>query len=199
VGHSVSLDARDGRRAGPSGGILFRLGADDRVPGNWHPLTPLRLELVQPASPLRHLQRHFGCPVVYEATRNAIIFREADVVYPFVTQNAELREIWRRNLTRNSKTATMSLSSSWYVAALAGVTIPPWGGDEAGTILRMPTAFRRSPPRLVPMNTQSGILCRPARANRFLHSNRNLYNHTCNQYPGAQLRSARCCSSRPAQ
>src|SRR6202789_423976 len=33
------------------------------------------------------------------------------------------------------------------------------------------TAFCRSHPRLVPMNTQSGILCDPA--SRFLHSNRN--------------------------
>src|SRR5438034_3023111 len=35
---------------------------------------------------------------------------------------------------------------------------------------------------------------------RFLHSNRNVYIiHTCKQYPGAQLRSARCCSSPPTQ
>ena len=32
----------------------------------------------------------------------------------------------------------------------------------------------------------------------FLHSNRCIL-HTCKEYPGAQLRSARCCSSRPSR
>ena len=88
-----------------------------------------------------------------------------------------------------------------------------------------PSPFCRSHPRLVPMNTQSGILCDPAslvlygrcQASSRPHarfrkgeSRRTLSEpfspfeskpciiHTCKEYPGAQLRSARCCSSRPA-
>src|SRR5215475_12213412 len=34
---------------------------------------------------------------------------------------------------------------------------------------------------------------------RFLYSNRNCIIRTCREYSGAQLRSARCCLSRPAQ
>src|SRR6267378_1245113 len=62
------------------------------------------------------------------------------------------------------------LSSALFdVRVSRGVAAPASGplrngqwGDEDGTILRMPTAFCRSHPRLVPMNTQSGILCDPA-------------------------------------
>src|ERR1035438_9741115 len=88
------------------------------------------------------------------------------------------------------------------------------------------TAFCRSHPRLVPMNTQSGILCdpaslvlygrcqassRPHARSRKGESRRTLSEpfspfesklciiHTCKEYRGAQLRSARCCSSRSVQ
>lgn len=51
-------------------------------------LTPLRLELVQPRTHAKLLERHFGCP-----TQNAIIFRAVDIDCPFVTRNAELLEM----------------------------------------------------------------------------------------------------------
>lgn len=62
---------------------IARQGTGERI-------TPLRLELVQPRTHTKALQRHFGCPVVCGATRNAIIFRATDAARPFMTQNAEL-------------------------------------------------------------------------------------------------------------
>ena len=62
---------------------VARLGTGTR-------LSPLRLELVRKRHYAKTLERHFGCPVVFGATRNAIVFREADARRPFVTRNAEL-------------------------------------------------------------------------------------------------------------
>jgi AraC-like DNA-binding protein len=53
-------------------------------------MSPLRLELVRPQTYAKTLERHFGCPVLFGATRNAIVFRAADAALPFVTSNAEL-------------------------------------------------------------------------------------------------------------
>ncbi len=53
-------------------------------------LSPLRVELVQPRAQVKTMERHFACPVVCGAARNAIVFRAADAQRPFVTRNAEL-------------------------------------------------------------------------------------------------------------
>jgi AraC-like DNA-binding protein len=53
-------------------------------------LSPLRVEFVQPRVHAKTIERHFGCPVVCGAPRNAIVFRAADAQRPFVTRNAEL-------------------------------------------------------------------------------------------------------------
>jgi AraC-like DNA-binding protein len=53
-------------------------------------LSPLRVEFVQPRAQVKTLERHFACPVVSGAARNAIVFRAADAQRPFVTRNAEL-------------------------------------------------------------------------------------------------------------
>jgi AraC-like DNA-binding protein len=53
-------------------------------------ISPLRVELVRPRAYAKTLERHFGCPVVFGAARNAIVFRSSDVDLPFVTRNAEL-------------------------------------------------------------------------------------------------------------
>jgi len=53
-------------------------------------LSPIRLELMQPRAHARMIERHFGCPVVFGAPRNAIVFRALDAQRPFVTRNAEL-------------------------------------------------------------------------------------------------------------
>jgi len=53
-------------------------------------LSPLRVEFVQPRTRTKMIERHFRCPVVCGAERNAIIFRVGDAQRPFVTRNAEL-------------------------------------------------------------------------------------------------------------
>lgn len=56
-------------------------------------IKPLRVELVQPRSHTKALEKHFGCPVVCGASQNAIVFRAEDAEIPFVTRNAELFEL----------------------------------------------------------------------------------------------------------
>lgn len=53
-------------------------------------LSPLRVEFMQPRAHTKIIERHFGCPVVCGAPRNAIVFRASDAQRPFVTRNAEL-------------------------------------------------------------------------------------------------------------
>ena len=53
-------------------------------------LSPLRVEFVQPRAQVKTMERHFACPVVCGAARNAVVFRAADAQRPFVTRNAEL-------------------------------------------------------------------------------------------------------------
>lgn len=61
--------------------------------GTGEQITPVRLELVQPRTHGRALERYFGCPVVCGATRNALVFRSSDAELPFVTRNAELLDM----------------------------------------------------------------------------------------------------------
>ncbi len=56
-------------------------------------ISPLRVELVQPRSYRNALEKHFGCPVLCGAARNAMVFRAADASLPFVTRNAELLDM----------------------------------------------------------------------------------------------------------
>ncbi len=56
-------------------------------------ISPVRVDLVQPRRHTKALEKHFGCPVVCGASRNAIVFRAADAAIPFVTRNAELLEM----------------------------------------------------------------------------------------------------------
>jgi AraC-like DNA-binding protein len=53
-------------------------------------ISPVRLELQRPRANARVLERHFGCPVVFGAVRNAIVFHASDAELRFVTRNAEL-------------------------------------------------------------------------------------------------------------
>jgi AraC-like DNA-binding protein len=53
-------------------------------------LSPIRVEFAQPRAHVKTLERHFGCPVVCGAARNAIVFRTEDAKRSFVTRNAEL-------------------------------------------------------------------------------------------------------------
>lgn len=53
-------------------------------------LSPLRLEFIYERKHVKTIERHFGCPAVCGAPRNAIVFRATDAERPFVTRNAEL-------------------------------------------------------------------------------------------------------------
>ncbi|MBB5058100.1 AraC-like DNA-binding protein [Granulicella aggregans] len=69
-------------------------------------IKPLRVELVQPRSHTKALEKHFGCPVICGASRNAIIFRAEDAAIPFVTRNAELLEMLAPQFDQELKTRT---------------------------------------------------------------------------------------------
>ena len=58
--------------------------------GTGQPLTPLRLELTRAAASRELLEAHYGCRVVLDAGRNALVFRSTDLDRPFVTHNADL-------------------------------------------------------------------------------------------------------------
>jgi AraC-like DNA-binding protein len=66
-------------------------------------LSPVRIELARPRGYARALERHFGCPVVFGAARNAMVFRASDAVLPFVTRNAELLAILAPQLDEELK------------------------------------------------------------------------------------------------
>jgi AraC-like DNA-binding protein len=53
-------------------------------------ITPLRLELAREPRHRALLERHFGCRVLFNADRNALVFRSSDLERPFVTHNQEL-------------------------------------------------------------------------------------------------------------
>lgn len=58
--------------------------------GTGENVLPIRLELQRPRVKMVHLEQHFGCPIRFEAKRNAIVFRASDAELPFVTRNEEL-------------------------------------------------------------------------------------------------------------
>jgi AraC-like DNA-binding protein len=74
--------------------------------GSGTKVSPLRVELVQPRSHQKALERHFGCPVVCGQTRNSIVFRASDAALPFVTRNAELLEMLAPQFERDLKEHT---------------------------------------------------------------------------------------------
>jgi AraC-like DNA-binding protein len=61
--------------------------------GTGQKVSPLRVELVQPRTHVKALERYFGCPVICGSTRNALVFRSSDAALPFVTRNAELLDM----------------------------------------------------------------------------------------------------------
>jgi len=61
--------------------------------GTGRPVNPKRVEL-QRASAHRELYgAHFGCPIKFNASQNALVFSMADMELPFVTYNADLLAI----------------------------------------------------------------------------------------------------------
>jgi AraC-like DNA-binding protein len=60
-----------------------RRGSDSQI-------KPLRLDLLRSPRHRQLLEGHFGCPVQFKASRNALVFRSSDLDRPFVTHNEEL-------------------------------------------------------------------------------------------------------------
>jgi AraC-like DNA-binding protein len=58
--------------------------------GTGQPIRPLRVELARPPLHRRLFETHYGCAVRFQAARNALVFRRADLDLPFVTKNADL-------------------------------------------------------------------------------------------------------------
>ncbi|HXG68296.1 MAG TPA: AraC family transcriptional regulator [Blastocatellia bacterium] len=58
--------------------------------GTGRPMSPLRVELQRAAAHREVFEAHFGCPVEFQASRNALVFSRADIDRPFLTHNAEL-------------------------------------------------------------------------------------------------------------
>jgi len=61
--------------------------------GTGKPVTPLRVEYMQPRANERAMERLFGCPVTSGVSQNAIVFRAEDAMLPFVTRNTELLDM----------------------------------------------------------------------------------------------------------
>lgn len=74
--------------------------------GTGAPISPLRVELVQPRTHIRLLERHFGCPVMTGSVRNAIVYRASDALQPFVTRNAELLDMLAPQFEQQLKDST---------------------------------------------------------------------------------------------
>ena len=71
--------------------------------GTGRRISPIRVEYVRARSNARGLERHFGCPVVCSAPRNAVVFRPEDADAPFVTRNLELLEMIAPQLEQELK------------------------------------------------------------------------------------------------
>ena len=61
--------------------------------GTGQRIVPLRVEYLRPRTNIKAFERHFGCPVINGSSRNAIVFRAADALTPFVTRNNELLDM----------------------------------------------------------------------------------------------------------
>lgn len=53
-------------------------------------VVPLRVEFQRQAAHSKIFESHFGCPVNFDAGRNAVVFSKTDIDRPFLTHNAEL-------------------------------------------------------------------------------------------------------------
>jgi hypothetical protein len=61
--------------------------------GTGRPIKPKRVELQRAAAHREMYEAHFGCPIKFESSENALVFSKADMELPFVTYNADLLAI----------------------------------------------------------------------------------------------------------
>jgi AraC-like DNA-binding protein len=83
-------------------------------------ITPLRVELVRPARHRQLFESHFGCPVRFNAPRNALVFRGSDLDIPFATHNEELLAVLGAHFETELKTHSASRDISARVKEILG-------------------------------------------------------------------------------
>lgn len=72
--------------------------------GTESPLTPKYIELARPREQASGLRDYFGCPINYQADRNALVFRVADIDRPYVAHNEELLQMLAPQLENQLQT-----------------------------------------------------------------------------------------------
>lgn len=70
--------------------ICFAWVAEIAARGSDASIKPLRIEFQRAEAQRPMYEAHFGCPVVFDAPRNTLVFAAADLAHPFVTHNAEV-------------------------------------------------------------------------------------------------------------
>lgn len=81
-------------------------------------ISPLRVEFVEPRAHLQALERHFGCPVLTGAARNALIFRATDAACPFTTRNVELLDMLAPQFEEQLKQITQQITHTSSITEL---------------------------------------------------------------------------------
>lgn len=71
-------------------------------------IAPLRAELTRPPRHRELYETHFGCPVIFDAPMNQLIFRTADLDLPFITHHADLLAILAPQLEADLAARTAS-------------------------------------------------------------------------------------------
>jgi AraC-like DNA-binding protein len=61
--------------------------------GTANAIRPKRVEFKRPPANLTLYEKHFGCPVKFDARRNLLVFQQADLARPFLTHNADVLAI----------------------------------------------------------------------------------------------------------
>jgi AraC-like DNA-binding protein len=75
-------------------------------------LTPLRVEFRRKRRHAELYRAHFGCPIVFGAARNSLVFRNRDLDLPFVTHNTELLEMLAPQLDAELEQRRANLDAS---------------------------------------------------------------------------------------
>jgi len=58
--------------------------------GTGQPILPIRVEFMRSGEHRQMYEKHFGCPIHFKSSRNALLFRSSDLDRPFQTYNPDL-------------------------------------------------------------------------------------------------------------
>lgn len=64
-------------------------------------IRPKRIETRQPRPQTTYHQQYFQCPILFNASRNAVVLRSEDLDLPFISYNAELLAVLQAQLEKN--------------------------------------------------------------------------------------------------